>query len=296
MSNTDFVPEEITFEKVNRSGERIYLNEEFERRVLLHIIGNSLDKPICPRFLAIEGAMGEGKSVQTLYSCLRNDIHTYYFSGAELSGELEAASRDKLEKTFDYLKHHRQKDEFYVIIIDDFHLSVSSTDEKTTNTINSQILTGYLMELADQAKIEKGMRIPIILIANDFEKLHSPLVRDGRMDFFRWEPNEEVKKNLIRKIFSKTIHKDEEKAFKGFINQHISEPVSFFSEILNEAYKYDILQVVASNKLGSMGEIVRNLNEKYKENISINVEFMKEIVEKRKMDKPLDYLKEKSNG
>ncbi len=294
MFTEELFPKEITFEKFNRYGQKIYLSGEFERKILKHIIGNSLKKPISPRFLAIEGAMGEGKSVQTLYSCLRNDIHTYYFSGAELSGSLEAESRKKIENTYDYLNIHKDEEEFYVIIIDDFHLSVASTYEKTTNTVNSQLLTGYLMELADEAKIKAGKRIPIILIANNFEKLHSPLMRDGRMDFFRWEPQNDEKKFLIKKIYADIIPASEQVEFDIFISEYITEPISFFSEILNEVYKLDIEKVLLKKNYGSLNEIVSLLNEKYENKLQISIEDLKKIAINRKEEKPLDYLKEMS--
>lgn len=292
--DADFIPEEITYDKVNRNAQKIYLSDIFEQTILLHIIGNYLDKPICPRFLAIEGAMGEGKSVQTLYTCLSNDIHVYYFSGAELSGGLEAESREKLEKTYNYLKNHMLEGEFYVIIIDDFHLSVASTYEKTTNTVNSQLLTGYLMELADETKVKEGKRIPIILIANNFENLHSPLMRDGRMDFFRWEPKDEEKKLLIKRIYSNFIQKIEVKKFEKFITTYIKEPISFFSEILYEVYKADIKHELAKKNYGTLNDVINVLNKKYKTKISINVDMLQQIVNKRKLEKPKDYLKEGS--
>ena len=37
------------------------------------------------------------------------------------------------------------------------------------------------------------MRVPIIVTGNDFSTLYAPLLRDGRMDKFLWEPTAEDK-------------------------------------------------------------------------------------------------------
>jgi ribulose bisphosphate carboxylase small subunit len=44
-------------------------------------------------------------------------------------------------------------------------------------------------------------RVPIIVTGNDFSTLYEPLIRDGRMEKFYWEPNREDKIGIVAGIF-----------------------------------------------------------------------------------------------
>jgi len=177
-----------------------------------------------PCFLAIEGQMGEGKTVQTIYTCFKHGIHPYYFSSAQLSGNLERDSIKELEATYNYLLEHDREDNFSVIIIDDFHLSIASCDENVSKTVNSQILTDYLMSIADTTKATPGKKIPFILIANTFEHLYSPLTRDGRMKLFKWEPSNMQKRNLIYQMYRDILVEGSFDEFEEFVEEHLVQP------------------------------------------------------------------------
>jgi hypothetical protein len=45
-------------------------------------------------------------------------------------------------------------------------------------------------------------RVPIVVTGNDFATLYAPLVRDGRMEKFYWEPSREDKIGIVDGIFS----------------------------------------------------------------------------------------------
>ena len=71
----------------------------------------------------------------------------------------------------------------------------------TQMTVNNQIVMGTLMNLADhptRASVGESWRedktlrrVPIIITGNDLSTLYAPLLRDGRMTKFLWQPERE---------------------------------------------------------------------------------------------------------
>ena len=62
------------------------------------------------------------------------------------------------------------------------------------------MVNGTLMNIADNPtdvqlpgsyETEPIHRVPIIATGNDFSTLYAPLVRDGRMEKFYWQPSHE---------------------------------------------------------------------------------------------------------
>ncbi|GFH18354.1 ATPase_AAA_core domain-containing protein [Haematococcus lacustris] len=74
-------------------------------------------------------------------------------------------------------------------------------------TVNNQIVVGTLMNLCDHpTSVSVGLdwkendvtrRIPIIVTGNDFSRMFAPLIRDGRMDKFYWQPSREDLVNIL---------------------------------------------------------------------------------------------------
>lgn len=225
------------------------IDAEFENIVASHIIGNYLSNPVFPPFLAIHGPKGEGKSFQTLRTCAKYGFKAYYISGAELSGAYEGDSITNIEKNLDdafieYNKNHV----FSVFVIDDFHLSIASTDIGVSKTVNSQLLIGWLMNQADRARIERRYRIPFILLGNDYSNLYAPLTRDGRMDFYEWKPSSETKMKIIKSHFEDFFPEDRNGSFEKLIEEYIDEPISFFAEL-----KKDLLKQRVRDELRRIG-------------------------------------------
>lgn len=254
-------PKELKPVRNGKQMNPIFLDKEFEERILLHIVSNSLQKNLASCFLAIEGKMGEGKTVQTINTCFKHGIHVYYFSSSQLAGNLERDSVKELEATYNYLVEHDGDDVFNVIIIDDFHLSVASCESNVSRTVNSQILTDYLMSIADTTKASPGKKIPIILIANTFENLYSPLTRDGRMNLFKWEPSKEQKKELICKMFRDILKDGITEEFEELIQEYLEEPLSFFGEVKNDIYIKVIENNLKDENFADLYELVNKLNE-----------------------------------
>lgn len=235
-------------EEFDLSNEMAIIDSEFRKVVLTHIISNCDPTLKMPMFLAIYGNPGEGKTFQTLRICRQHGLKICYFSGAELSGNYERDSildiDDNYKRACNY--YYGNEKTPCVIIIDDFHLSPASTKAGVGTTVNSQLLTGFLMNLCDKAKVMPNYRIPIILLGNTFKNVYDPLKRDGRMDFYHWKASRELKEKIILNLFSDCLKKSELKQLQGFIDTYIDQPISFFSEVKNDIEKRTIKKCIDS--------------------------------------------------
>jgi len=241
------------------------IDKGFEEIVLAHLVGNYFHNKSFPLFLSIQGKMGEGKTFQTINVCKNNNINTYYYSGSELSGAYEKDSISKFSEEYELASNKfEMSKQISAFIIDDFHLSIASIKQSTGVTVNSQILIGYLMNLADSTKAN-SFSVPIILLANNFENLYSPLTRDGRMDFYSWNPSVEQKIAVISQLFYEFINNDKsvnksllseanmagfKSAIKKWVEDYKEQPISFFTEVKNDILKIKLKQLV-KNYIGS---------------------------------------------
>lgn len=81
----------------------------------------------------------------------------------------------------------------------------------TQCTVNNQIVVATLMNLCDNPtnvsvgeqwiQGEKLSRVPIIVTGNDFTKLYAPLIRDGRMEKFYWQPSMKDRVQILTRMF-----------------------------------------------------------------------------------------------
>jgi len=239
-----------------------YINPVFENKVISHIVGNYMNNPPYPLYLSIHGKKGEGKTFQTLRVCSKYRLTVYYISSAELCGSYEKDSIGDIEENLSkalYKFHHEQ--EISVFVIDDFHLSIASTEAGVGRTVNSQILTGYLMNLADKAKATKNMRIPFILLGNDFNNLYNPLTRDGRMDFYEWSPTIHEKINIISAHFDDIIStENEKKQLAQIVRTYALHPISFFTEIKSDLSKCVVSDYFSKHPNQDLRTALKDLN------------------------------------
>lgn len=256
------------------------INADFKIKILTHIIGNYSDSINTPLFLAIHGNSGEGKTFNTLRVCEEQGLKICYFSGAELSGNYERDSILDFEENYTRACNYYQNNEYSVIIIDDFHLSVASTRDGVGTTINSQLLTGYLMNLCDKAKSGQCPQIPIILLANTFVNVYEPLKRDGRMDFYYWESPLALKLQVAEELFSQYLSKKEWCSINEFVRENQDMPISFFTEIKNDIDKLIIGDLIRTNKKSNIEDCVNKLsNIKSK---PMKIDHLEKIAEKRR--------------
>ena len=77
--------------------------------------------------------------------------------------------------------------------------------------VNNQMVVGTLMNICDspnRVSIGQGWRendrvrrVPIVVTGNDFSKVFAPLVRDGRMAKFYWQPEREELIAILHQMY-----------------------------------------------------------------------------------------------
>jgi hypothetical protein len=82
--------------------------------------------------------------------------------------------------------------------------------ESTQYTVNNQMVNATLMNIADNPtnvqlpgvyKNEEIPRVPVVCTGNDFSTLYAPLIRDGRMEKYYWNPTREDRIGVCTGIF-----------------------------------------------------------------------------------------------
>lgn len=250
----------------------IFIPERFSKRIVSHVVLNYLKnnnyyKP--PLYLAIQGDPGEGKTTQALAACTRRGILVKYLSSSELSGELEAASKTRLEKIYDQAIRLRRANYIVCILLDDFHLGNSNISSTNGRTVNAELLVSYMMNLVETSH---EVHIPIILTGNDFTATYGPLLRDGRTDVFHWQPNLDEKKAIIEHIFKGFIAEKDKKQISKFVENFCDYNIAFFSQLKNDwrrqvvddvIREYDVFDYAILHEIGDkLDEKLRRINSK----------------------------------
>ncbi|KAH7431145.1 hypothetical protein KP509_08G032500 [Ceratopteris richardii] len=140
----------------------------------------------------------------------------------------------------------------------------------TQMTVNNQMVVGTLMNLADNpTRVSIGQewrdedvvkRIPIIVTGNDFSTVWAPLIRDGRMDKFYWQPTREDILNIVYQMYRKDgLMKSEiEKIIDTFPNQALD----FYGALRSRTYDSSILKWVS--QIGGLAKLEENVLRKKK--------------------------------
>lgn len=173
----------------------------FQEWVLRHALASGLLVGY-PLILAIQGPPGDGKSYQTALTLKQAGFQLFRLSGSLLGGSWEGESVKQVQDLYKRAAEYEDsgQESKSALLLDDFDLSPANQRDGIRYTVNSQLLTGFLMNLADDVsmcQVNTSRRIPIFLTGNDFSSLHGPLVRPGRMDFFTWVPNEGERAHIL---------------------------------------------------------------------------------------------------
>ena len=97
-----------------------------------------------------------------------------------------------------------------VLMINDLDAGAGRFDALTQYTVNTQLVNNTLMNIADHPTNvqlpgsydeQPIQRVPIVVTGNDFATLYEPLVRDGRMEKFYWQPDRDDRLGIVSGIF-----------------------------------------------------------------------------------------------
>ena len=241
-----------------------YISPRFLDKLAVHITKNYLELPgvRVPLILGIHGRKGEGKSFQCELVFERMGVEAVHMSAGELespdAGDPSRLIRLRYREAAELI---RVRGKMCVLMINDLDAGAGRFDRGTQYTVNTQLVNGTLMNIADNptdVQLPGSYdstplhRVPIIVTGNDFSTLYAPLIRDGRMEKFFWEPDHADKAGIVGGIFSedKLPHHEIEQLVATFPNQ----PIDFFSALRSRIYDEQIrhfIHDVGINKVSS---------------------------------------------
>lgn len=213
--------------------KNILVPKRFMEIVACHVIAPYLKedknyKP--PIYLAVEGEPGEGKTAQAIATCTQKGVYVIYISASSLSGSHENDAKEKFQKIYNYAMQLKQNS-LVAIIIDDFHKGIVNNDDNVKKTINTNVLVGHMMNIAEH---NGSIHIPIILTANELSSVYAPLLRIGRTDIFIWEPRSDEKREIIFSIISSFVTEKDSKKFEHFYKKYSNQNIAFFAQLKNQ--------------------------------------------------------------
>lgn len=234
-----------------------YLSPRFLDKLSVHITKNYLDLSgvKVPLILGIHGRKGEGKSFQCELVFERMGIQAVHMSAGELespdAGDPARLIRLRYREAAESVKVNGK---MAVLMINDIDAGMGRVDQFTQYTVNTQLVAGTLMNIADNPTnvqlpgsydSEPIQRIPIIVTGNDFSTLYAPLIRDGRMEKFYWEPDRADRIGIVGGIFSldRISQSDIEKLVDTFPTQSIDFYSALHSRLYDEQVREFIQQV-----------------------------------------------------
>ncbi|GEM_PF-846667 len=231
----------------NNYYSNMIVTKKFMEKVLVHVVSqymtyNEIFVP--PLYLVIEGPAGEGKTSQTIATLIQHDIDVLYVSASELSGAHEGDAVRIFDAIYYYAIYRKENGHCVSILIDDFHMGIANQDSKIEKTINSNLLTGRMMNLAEHSNERK---IPIILTGNDFSMVYAPLIRSGRADMFEWKPDFKEKISIVKNILDPFVKLDNTEYIK-FFNTFKNATVSDFAQLKNDIRKKYVWEMIESER------------------------------------------------
>jgi ribulose bisphosphate carboxylase small subunit len=227
-----------------------YIAPNFLDKLAVHITKNFLNIPglRVPLILGIHGRKGEGKSFQCELVFEKMGIGVTLISGGELespdAGDPARLIRLRYRETAELIK---VRGKMCVLMINDLDAGAGRFDEGTQYTVNTQLVNATLMNIADNPTDVQLpgsydstplCRVPIIVTGNDFSTLYAPLIRDGRMEKFYWEPNQEDKIGIVGGIFADDQLSSTD--VEQLVSTFPSQAIDFFSALRSRIYDQQI--------------------------------------------------------
>lgn len=231
-----------------------YLPPKFLDRLSVHITKNFLNLPNVrvPLILGIHGRKGEGKTFMCELVFKRMGIGVVYMSAGELespdAGDPARLIRLRYREAGEWSRVHGR---MAALMINDVDAGIGRVDSSTQYTVNTQLVNATLMNIADNPTnvqlpgsydADPTTRIPIILTGNDFSTLYAPLIRDGRMEKFFWDPTHEDRIGIVRGIFS------DDDVSKGDVERLVGEfseqSTDFFSAMRSRLFDEQVRQLI----------------------------------------------------
>jgi hypothetical protein len=249
-----------------------YVAPRFMDRIASHIAKNYLadmgalgnaGKRV-PLILGVWGGKGSGKTFQTELALKKLKAEPIIMSAGELesdkAGEPGRLLRERYRRASELSK---VRGVLSALVINDLDAGIGIFKE-TQRTVNNQMVGGTLMSICDspnrvavygeswEGEVSLCRRIPIIVTGNDLSTLFAPLIRDGRMDKFHYEPSREDKIAIVSALYRDDGLPTEDAA--RLVDAFSRQSLDFFGAIRAATYDGQIrewLQDIAGGELAT---------------------------------------------
>ncbi|KAJ1273266.1 hypothetical protein BS78_06G266600 [Paspalum vaginatum] len=232
-----------------------YIAPAFLDKVACHIVKNYIAHLLnikIPLILGIWGGKGQGKTFQTELIFRAMGVEPVIMSAGELeserAGEPGRLIRDRYRTASQVIQNQGK---LSCLMINDLDAGVGRFGN-TQMTVNNQIAVGTLMNLADNpTRVSIGQewrdsdvthRVPIIVTGNDFSTLYAPLIRDGRMEKFYWQPNRDDIISIVHGMYTKDGLSVEE--VSRIVDAFPNQALDFYGALRSRTYDRAILEWV----------------------------------------------------
>jgi hypothetical protein len=254
----------------NNIEDGFYISIAFLDKIAIHVAKNYLDLPKIkvPLILGIWGGKGQGKTFQCGLAFKKLGISPIVMSAGELesgnAGEPAKLIRQRYREASDVIK----KGKMCSLFINDLDAGAGRMGGGTQYTVNNQMVNATLMNIADNPtnvqlpgvyKNEDIPRVPIICTGNDFSTLYAPLIRDGRMEKYYWNPTREDRVGVCMGIFQydNVNREDVEELVDSFPGQSID----FFGALRARVYDDKVRDWITKTGIENIGKMLVNSRE-----------------------------------
>ena len=245
-----------------------YISPRFLDKLAVHITKNylKLDGVKVPLILGVHGCKGEGKTFQCELVYERMGIEVVHISGGELespdAGDPARLIRLRYREAAELV---RVRGVMAVLMINDLDAGAGRFDALTQYTVNTQLVNNTLMNIADNptnvqlpgSYDDKPIqRVPIIVTGNDFTTLYEPLVRDGRMEKFYWQPDRGDRIGIVGGIFEPDNLGQQ--AIEHLVDTFEGQAIDFFGALRARVYDEQIRDFIHAVGIGNVSRRVVN--------------------------------------
>merc|ERR1712048_1339271 len=262
MGNEYLMSSKRSFDNIE---DGFYISPEFLDKMTVHVAKNFMELPKIkvPLILGIWGGKGQGKTFQTELGYRKLKISPIVMSAGELesgnAGEPAKLVRQRYREASDIIKKGRMCSLF----INDLDAGAGRLNESTQYTVNNQMVNATLMNIADNPtnvqlpgmyNQESIPRVPLIVTGNDFSTLYAPLIRDGRMEKFYWNPTRNDRVGVCMGIFQDLSRSDVERLVDSLQGQ----TVDFFGALKARAYDDKVRGYIQDQGIENIGKQLVN--------------------------------------
>jgi hypothetical protein len=247
-----------------------YISKAFLDKFTLHIAKNFMDLPKIkvPLILGIWGGKGQGKTFQCTLAYKKLGITPIVMSAGELesgnAGEPAKLVRQRYREASDIIS----KGKMSSLFINDLDAGAGRMGGSTQYTVNNQMVNATLMNIADNPtnvqlpgvyNTDEIPRVPVMCTGNDFSTLYAPLIRDGRMEKFYWNPTREDRIGICGGIF----REDDvgQACIEKLVDSFPGQSIDFFGALRSRVYDDLVRDFVSNTGVENLGSRLVNSRE-----------------------------------